>query len=254
MNFTPIHIQTAPRAPERRDHKCKADDGFTLIELLVVIAIIAILASLLLPALARARGTARKAACVSNQRQLGIAWSLYLNDHQDRFPDRRDLKTSLPGGYRPWQSWPPSDPRAGWAAVVLENTLAKSPIWACPAISAPPLADAIQAHQLGGLDPDTAPDVQYWMWRFDQITEAIPLDNFWGKTTAGAVDDLVRANNPIAGQPQGPTDVELLVDPYFPATIPSVPQELKGWAAHLGGRNRLMLDGHVQHVKDRRTR
>ncbi|HEU5070700.1 MAG TPA: prepilin-type N-terminal cleavage/methylation domain-containing protein, partial [Verrucomicrobiae bacterium] len=96
--------------------------AFTLIELLVVIAIIAILAALLLPALSRAKAQARRASCISQLRQQGVAWRLYLDDHNGRFPDRRDLKTSLPGGYKPWSSWPTSDPRAGWAAVVLGDT------------------------------------------------------------------------------------------------------------------------------------
>jgi prepilin-type N-terminal cleavage/methylation domain-containing protein/prepilin-type processing-associated H-X9-DG protein len=224
--------------------------GFTLIELLVVIAIIAILAAILFPVFARAKEAAKRAACLSNLRQLGTAMAMYQGDWEDRMPDRRDLKSSLPGGYRPWTSWPPSDPRAGWAAAVLQPYIRNDRIWACDSLRGSAMGTAPEVRQVW--DAQRAPSL-YWMWRFDQIGDPIPLDNFWGKTPEAAVADLQAANNPIAGRPDGVADVELAVDPYFPRTIPTVASNLKGVAVHVGGRNRLFLDGHAKWLRDIRT-
>ncbi len=226
--------------------------GFTLIELLVVIAIIAILAAILFPVFAQAKSSAKKAACLSNLRQIGTAFVMYMTDEDDRMPDRRDLKQSLPGGWKPWTTWPTSDPRGGWALVVLHPYTKNDDIWTCPSMNGGALGSAVQV-----AEPTTAapsPLSRYWLWRFDQIVDPVPLDNFWGKTPDQAVTDLQAANNPQAGNPNGVAEVELAVDPYFPATIPSVDASLKGLAVHFGGRNRLFLDGHVKWLRDIRTK
>ena len=78
------------------DKFLQSNDGYTLVELLVVISIIGVLVSLLLPAVNSVRQSARRTACISNLRQVGMAMEQYLDVHQDKYPDAAQLPSVTP--------------------------------------------------------------------------------------------------------------------------------------------------------------
>jgi prepilin-type processing-associated H-X9-DG protein len=116
--------------------KASNPTAFSLVELLVVIGIIAILISLLLPSLSRAREQSRRVQCLSNLRQLGIAIVMYTNENQGKLP--RPAPTNFdfslpedPGDWVYWQQFPTTgtkrnladSPIAKFLGVSLENIL-----------------------------------------------------------------------------------------------------------------------------------
>jgi prepilin-type N-terminal cleavage/methylation domain-containing protein/prepilin-type processing-associated H-X9-DG protein len=101
-------------------------NAFTLIELLVVIAIIAILAAILFPVFAKARDAARKTSSLSNQRQIGLALHMYLNDWDETFFFTRE--TALWAGY----SADPEELELMRVPFVLDPYVKNKGIWFSP--------------------------------------------------------------------------------------------------------------------------
>ena len=208
--------------------------GFTLIEILVVIAVIAIIEAILWPVFAKAREKARQITCVSNERQLGLAFTQYIEDNNERYPS---------GVYSPSFS---ANAGAGWAGEVHGYAGSKA-LFQCPddptAASgrATPISYAFNSN-LAKIPQASAnaPARTVLIYEMRGIVADLTGTNTDVVSAAGNI-----RNNPVGTNSYGfdldklatgPMNVSIIDEPLPPGR-------------HTDGSNYLAADGHVKYLR-----
>src|ERR1041385_6452940 len=141
----PQDAEASLRIPRTGPRGFRVCGAFTLIELLVVIAIIAILASLLLPALARAKAKAHRTKCLSNEHQIGIAFLLYAEENRETYPAAPSWSTI--GGNLGKVTAYASD-QYGWTNRPLNRFLPAPEVYFCRADQGDALVDELKQKRI----------------------------------------------------------------------------------------------------------
>jgi prepilin-type processing-associated H-X9-DG protein/prepilin-type N-terminal cleavage/methylation domain-containing protein len=202
--------------------------GFTLIELLVVTAIIALLLGILLPVLNRTRRQAKKIACISNMRQMGVALQAYLIDSENRLPP---------------SSCYLSDPNRYWLKILNEYTGEKL-LLRCPSDEAKNFID-------WNLPLDEQPDDSRW--------SSFALNGLLDPRCSynrGQYNNVINIKQPMycIYVSESPSSW-IKYDHIHPETWGSL-EQAKGqvaWDRHEGTSNYLFVDGHTENLKIEQT-
>lgn len=210
--------------------------GFTLIELLVVIAIIGILASLLLPALSMAREQAKAAICISNQKQLGLAFLAYADGNEGYLPPV-NTDTSASGSSSKY--WPSLLANAG---VITETPVSygniREGIFLCPSVG----KDMFQHGGGYGLTRSWGSATCNTYHKFKSTTKGLSL------RASNPPELLVIADTWFGMGATVYTPMDTHIDIVCPIGGPNWLSSTEGVAAtrHMNTANFLSLDGHVE--------
>jgi prepilin-type N-terminal cleavage/methylation domain-containing protein len=264
----------------------KEKKGFTLIELLVVIAIIALLMAILLPALSKAREAAKRSACASNVRQIGVAVNAYVGDNDDSMP-WYGIKPNNQEEYHPYVAF-----RCNHVGDS-QSFYQKGTCW-CGTKGKPlplKLANLVALHYLGDGKVLYCPSNIDQQYRYETYTKPDPtiagLSSAWGMphqayNISRGINDWVRTgyayypiNDNLRGADFEPDDVFGILVPKYTARKFSVLSKIHPlvsdgiWSRKTishksgidaqnrirnGGINVMFKDGHVLFVRDQKVR
>lgn len=208
--------------------------GFTLIELLVVVAIIGILAAILFPVFARARENARRASCLSNLKQLGLATMQYTQDYDEKYPNV-------------WTGWSVDNVWLGALQPYVKNT----GIYFCTSDTA--IDDDSSASSNGATLTNRS--VFWWVnhvsygWNVSGLSQIDGSGNFTGISIAAldnASEIVMMADN---GGKEVDSTAQYSIQCYSPTTLEPEETVTSPSRIHLGGANFSFADGHVKWSK-----
>ena len=242
---------SSPARPSRR--------GFTLIELLVVIAIIAMLSAILFPVFQSIRENARRTACMSNMKQIGLAVQMYLQDSDERLFVRVAKSSANVGSGRSGTvisstANPVAYAQAQWWNLMMPY-IKNNGVYSCPDDSSPPLS----ADALGNLTLPrsyvascTAEDLT--LAQLDNPTQTIVITEKWGLVDNGVGPTGTKVNNETWMEPfdgdecQAGSDANLSggcldSQPGYPVGM------VKMANRHAGGLNSAFFDGHAKWLR-----
>jgi prepilin-type N-terminal cleavage/methylation domain-containing protein/prepilin-type processing-associated H-X9-DG protein len=235
MKSSPTLTDRLPGPPARNRHRLRpvarrAARGFTLIELLVVIAIIAILSGMLLPGLAKAKSKAQAASCVSNLRQWGIEWAIYVGDNRDHFPDG-----TVDGGWA----------RGAWFNALHRNIGQRKELLTCPvAVKPRPLVNGGKgyeafggtqySYEMGSAEFSSEERASYganlWIYDAQDDIQGRPREWHWGTQTAATLPSVTPLMGDASWRGGGPHYASRIA--YSPSDKPGEYSNNEGYASY----------------------